>query len=141
MKKKAVVAIRKQKEKAEKEKIDALENKDKEWSVKVSAVQSEVESVRVNLGAVSEERDVLALEVDALRSENERLKNEVSGLKRTVSRAVELFSKIAKVAPEPVKKLIARFLEPEREKDSAPSSRPASVEHGKNTPVHNAPHP
>lgn len=135
MKKKAVVAIRKQKEKAEKEKIEALESKDKEWSVKVSAVQSEVESVRVNLGTLSEERDALALEVDALRSENEGLKSEVSGLKQTVSRAFGLLSKIANVAPEPVKKLIARFFEPERGKDSLPSSTRASVEHGKNSPV------
>jgi hypothetical protein len=135
MKAKAVVTIRKQKEKAEKEEIEALENKDKEWSVKVSAVESEVESVRVNLGAVSEDRDALALEVDVLRSENERLKIEVSGLKRTVSRAVELLSKIAKVAPEPVRKVIARFFEPERGKDSSPSSPQAPVQHGKNTPV------
>lgn len=135
VRKKAIAALSAVKAKAEKEKVEAVEAKDKEWSVKVSAVESEVESVRVNLGTVSEERDILALEVDALRSENERLKIEVSGLKRTVSRSVELLAKIAKVAPEPVKKLIARFFEPEREKDSAPSSRPASVEHMGNTPV------
>lgn len=121
VRKKAVAALRSVKEKAEKEKIEAVETKDKEWSVKVSTVKSEVESVRVNLGTVSEERDILALEVDALRSENERLKIEVSGLKRTVSRAVELLSKIAKSAPEPVKKLISGFFKPERG-DSSPSS-------------------
>jgi hypothetical protein len=141
VRKKAIAALSAVKAKAEKEKVEAVEAKDKEWSVKVSAVKSEVESVRVNLGAVSEERDVLALEVDALRSENERLKNEVSGLKLTVSRASGLLLKIAKVAPEQVKKLIARFLEPEREKDSSPPSPQAPVEHGKSTPVHNAPHP
>ena len=95
MKAKAVVAIRKQKEKAEKEKIEALESKDKEWSVKVSVAQSEVESVRVNLGAVLEERDALALEVDALRSENTVLKKTVSSLRLLVGavyeKAPELF--------------------------------------------------
>lgn len=136
VRKKAIAALSAVKAKAEKEKVEAVEAKDKEWSVKVSAVESEVESVRVNLGAVSEERDALALEVDALRSENERLKTEVSGLKRTVSRAVELFSKIAKVAPEPVRKMIARFFEPDRDKkDSSPSSPQAPVQHGKNTLV------
>lgn len=99
MKKKAVVAIRKQKEKAEKEKIEALESKDKEWSVKVSVVQSEVESVRVNLGAIVEERDALALEVDALRSTVEGLEKEVSLLRRVVEAVYER-------APAPVKRFI-----------------------------------
>lgn len=99
MKKKAVAAIRKRKEKAEKEKIEALESKDKEWSVKVSAVQSEVESVRVNLGAIAEERDALALEVDALRSTVEGLEKEVSLLRKVVSAVYER-------APEPVKRFI-----------------------------------
>lgn len=131
---KAVVALKAAREKAEKEKIEAIEKKDKEWSAKVSAVKSEVESVRVNLGTVSEERDVLALEVDALRSENERLKIEVSGLKRTVSRAVELLSQIAKSAPEPVKKVIARFLKPVPE-DSLSSSPTAPAVPVEKTPV------
>jgi len=99
MKKKAVVAIRKRKEKAEKEKIEALESKDKEWSVKVSAVQSEVESVRGNLGVIVEERDALALEVDALRSTVEGLEKEVSLLRKVVSAVYER-------APEPVKRFI-----------------------------------
>ena len=103
MKAKAVVAIRKQKEKAEKEKIEALESKDKEWSVKVSVAQSEVESVRVNLGTVLEERDALALEVDALRSENEGLKNEVSGLRGIVEM-------VYKRAPKPVQRIISALM-------------------------------
>lgn len=99
MKKKAVAAIQRQIEKAEKEKIEALESRDKEWSVKVSAVQSEVESVRVNLGAIAEERDALALEVDALRSTVEGLEKEVSLLRKVVSAVYER-------APEPVKRFI-----------------------------------
>ena len=140
VRRKALAALSAVKAKAEKEKTEAVETKDKEWSAKVSVVKSEVESVRVNLGTVSEERDILALEVDALRSENERLKIEVSGLKRTVSRAVELLSKIAKSAPEPVKKLISGFFKPERG-DSSPSSPPAPASPMGSTPVHNAPHP
>ena len=99
MKKKAVVAIRRQKEKAEKEKIDALESKDKEWSVKVSAVQSEVDRVRVHLGTLAEERDALAVEIDALRSKVEGLETEVSLLRRVVSAVYER-------APEPVRRFI-----------------------------------
>ena len=134
VRRKALAALSAVKAKAEKEKTEAVETKDKEWSAKVSVVKSEVESVRVNLGTVSEERDILALEVDALRSENERLKIEVSGLKRTVSRAVELLSKIAKSAPEPVKKLISGFFKPERG-DSSPSSPPAPASPMGSTPV------
>lgn len=134
VRKKAIAALSAVKAKAEKEKVEAVEAKDKEWSVKVSAVESEVESVRVNLGTLSEERDALALEVDALRSENERLKIEVLGLKRTVSRAVELLAKIAKSAPEPVKKVIALFLKPAPE-DSLSSSPPAPASPMGSTPV------
>jgi regulator of replication initiation timing len=136
VRRKALAVLSAVKAKAEKEKIEAIERKDKEWSVQVSAVKSEVESVRVNLGTLSEERDALALEVDVLRSENERLKTEVSGLKRTVSRAVELLAKIAKSAPEPVKKLIARFFEPDGgRKDSSPSSPPAPASPAGGTPA------
>lgn len=134
VRKKAIAALSAVKAKAEKEKVESVEAKDKEWSVKVSAVESEVESVRVNLGTLSEERDALALEVDALRSENERLKIEVLGLKRTVSRAVELLAKIAKSAPEPVKKVIALFLKPAPE-DSLSSSPPAPASPMGSTPV------
>ena len=134
VRKKAIAALSAVKAKAEKEKVEDVEAKDKEWSVKVSAVESEVESVRVNLGTLSEEGDALALEVDALRSENERLKIEVLGLKRTVSRAVELLAKIAKSAPEPVKKVIALFLKPAPE-DSLSSSPPAPASPMGSTPV------
>lgn len=106
VRKKAIAALRDYKEKAEKEKIAALELKDKEHAVVVERLEAAADAARGQRDDAITERDDLVVEMGAVKEENASLKNEVSKLQQVVMGLRKVVETIREKAPEPVRRAI-----------------------------------